>query len=387
LIKSEEGNSQEFQIFVKPASFSCNLNCSYCYYLGLGRKTLPQPLACMAEDLLQLYIRSHIASCRGQQVHFSWHGGEPTLLGIEYFKRVVHFQKEWCPPEKIVRNAIQTNGTLIDEQWARFIAENNFSVGVSLDGPVELHNEYRKTVQGKPTFNATMNGYRLLIGNGVPVDILCVVNDCNVMYPLQVYRFFKEIGATHLSFLPLVEREQHGDEIVVSERSVPAEAFGAFLSVIFDAWKACDIGRIKVQIFEEVLRTAFQQEHSLCLFRPTCGDIPVLEQNGDVYACDHYVDPAWKIGNIAENSLEDILKSEKLQFFGSAKKVHLPETCKRCEVLNMCNGECPKNRFVTVVDEAEKLNYLCPGYRLFFNHCRPFVEAVAEQWRQCQGVV
>lgn len=340
----------------------------------------------MDDDLLRRYIRGHMAACRGQQVHFSWHGGEPTLLGIEYFKRIVQFQKQCCPPEKTIQNTIQTNGTLINDQWAKFFADNGFGVGISLDGPAELHNEYRKTPQGKPTFDATMKGYQILVEYGVPIDLLCVVNDCNVMYPLQLYRFFKEIGATHLSFLPLVEPQPHDSETVASERSVPAEAFGAFLCVIFDEWKSDDIGRIKVQIFEEALRTAFHQEHSLCLFRPVCGAIPVLEQNGDVYACDHYVKPTWKIGNIKENSLEEILQSEKLQHFGMGKKAQLPEICMRCEVVSMCNGECPKNRFVSVVGEAEKLNYLCPGYRLFFNHCRPFVEAVAEQWQKELGI-
>lgn len=378
---SGEEAIQQFQIFVKPVGSRCNLNCSYCYYLNVGRHMLSQPLVSMADDLLQVYIRNHIAACSGNDIHFSWHGGEPTLLGVKYFQRIVQFQRELCPGGKNIHNAIQTNGTLIDGQWVTFLADNRFSVGISLDGPAELHNEYRKTREDKPTFETTMNGYRLLVENGIPVDLLCVVSDRNVLYPLQVYRFFKEIGATHLSFLPLVEPLQCGDEVVVSDRSVPAEAFGAFLCVIFDEWKATDIGRIKVQIFEEALRTAFHQEHSLCLFRPACGDIPVLEHNGDVYACDHYVDPEWKIGNITENSLADILKSEKLQYFGTVKNLHLPGTCKACEVLAMCNGECPKNRFVAVAGEVEKLNYLCPGYRLFFNHCRPFIEAVAEQWR------
>jgi len=380
LSQSGVGEIQGFQIFVKPASFTCNLKCSYCYYLESGQNALPQPRAGMAKELLEHYIRSHIAACRGPEVFFSWHGGEPTLLGVSFFRRVVQLQKQWCPAEKSIQNGIQTNGTLIDEEWADFFADNDFRVGLSLDGPAELHDEYRRTAQGQPTFAATLNGYQLLVARGVAIDLLCVVNDCNVLYPLQVYRFFKEIGATHLSFLPLVERQQ-GDDMLVSARSVPPEAFGAFLSVIFDEWKVGDIGRIKVQIFEEALRTAFHQDHSLCLFRQVCGEIPVLEQNGDVYACDHFVEPEWKIGNIRDDSLTDILTSEKLRGFGKAKKTHLPEICKKCEVLAMCNGECPKNRFMPVAGESEKLNYLCAGYRLFFNHCRPFVEAVAEQWR------
>ena len=379
----EQEDIQEFQVFVKPGSYHCNLQCSYCYYLAVGKCLNTWFPGHMGDDVLKRYLSSHIDACDGKHIHFSWHGGEPTLLGIEYFNNIVELQNDLCPPGKQIHNAIQTNGTLIDDRWATFLARHGFIVGVSLDGPPELHNAYRKTIQGETTFDQAYRGYRLLIAHNVPVDVLCVVNDCNVLYPMQIYRFFKEIGVRHLSFLPLVEQQANGTTIVVSERSVPAEAFGAFLCVIFDEWKAGDIGRIKVQIFEEVLRTAFEQQHSLCLFRPECGDIPVLEANGDVYACDHYVHPSYRIGNITKSSLADILNSEKLQQFGKAKKKHLPTLCKKCEVLAMCNGECPKNRFVQVEGgESGTMNYLCSGYRLFFNHCRPFVDAVAEQWRK-----
>ncbi len=368
----------DFQIFTKPVSYRCNLNCSYCYYLE-KKDIFPDSAPRMPDDLLEKYIRGHIAAYPGKLVRFSWHGGEPTLFGIERFRRIVELQKKHCPPGKRVANGIQTNGTLLTEEWGRFLAENGFAVGISLDGPAEVHDVFRRDPQGGGTHEAAMRGFRMLARHRIPTDVLCVVNAHNVMFPLQVYRFFKSIGATHLSFLPLVEHLGSG---VVSDRSVPPEAFGAFLCTIFDEWRACDIGAVKVQIFEEAARIAFGQEHSLCLFRPTCGNIPVVEHNGDVYACDHYVEPAFRVGNFAERPLADLLLSPDLVRFGEAKRTTLPRSCRSCEVLLMCNGECPKNRFATFEGEAEKVNYLCAGYRLFFNHCMPFIQAVAGQWRQ-----
>ena len=251
-------------------------------------------------------------------------------------------------------------------------------MGLSLDGPQEIHDMYRATKQGTTSHEAAMRGYAYLVKHRVPVDILCVINAYNVMFPLQVYRFFTSIGAKHLSFLPLVEQVPGG----ISERTVNPAAFGAFLCTVFDLWLAEDIGTIKVQIFEEAARTAFGQDHSLCLFRPTCGNIPVVEYNGDVYACDHFVLPAWKIGNIKETALDAILAAEPLANFGAAKLATLPEACRSCEVLAMCNGECPKNRFLKKVGKTEKCNYLCAGYKLFFKHCTPFVQAIFRQWSQ-----
>lgn len=376
---------QNFQIFAKPASCRCNLSCSYCYYLDKEKQFgIDQPLR-MVDELLEEYIRQHIAASNGGDVNFSWHGGEPTLLGVDYFRRIVEFQRRYRPAGAHVSNGIQTNGTLITEEWGRFLAKNRFNVGLSLDGPAVVHDVYRKGRQGQGTHEAALRGYRCLTAHGVPVDILCVVNDLNVMYPLQVYRFFKSIGAKHVSFLPLVELVRGDSGPVVSERTVNPEAFGAFLCTIFDEWLAGDVGLIKIQIFEEALRTAFHQDHSLCLFRPTCGNIPVLEHNGDVFACDHFVEPAWNMGNIRRSELAEILASERLRAFGESKKSSLPAQCSSCEVLAMCNGECPKNRWVEVEGESEKLNYLCPGYLLFFKHCRPFIREVSQQWRREQG--
>ncbi len=367
-----------FQIFAKPAGYRCNLACSYCYYLGKAGLFPAQPTPLMNDNLLETYIRQHIEAHQGKVVQFSWHGGEPTLLGLDYFRRIVLLQQKHCPQGKRVANGIQTNGTLLNDAWARFLAKHRFSVGLSLDGPQKIHDLYRKTRQGLGSHDAAMRGYACLVKHQVPVDILCVINDYNVMFPLQVYHFFTSIGIKYLSFLPLVECIQGG----VSESTVHPEAFGAFLCTVFDQWLAKDIGKVKVQIFEEAARTAFGQEHSLCLFRPTCGDIPVIEHNGDVYACDHFVLPDWRVGNIQETSLAEILVSERLTAFGAAKRTTLPKICLSCEVLAMCNGECPKNRFVESEGEMEKGNYLCAGYKLFFTHCAPFVQEISRQWQK-----
>jgi uncharacterized protein len=368
----------DFQIFAKPVGYRCNLDCSYCYYVKTNSLFAADPSPHMSEALLERYVGQHIAAHPGETVRFSWHGGEPTLFGVDWFRRIVALQEKLCPPYKRIANGIQTNGTLLDDDWCRFFSRHRFAVGLSLDGPREIHDLHRVNRQGTGSHDAAMRGYRLLIKHRIPTDILCVVNSYNVMFPLQLYRFFKSIGVRHLGFLPLVERVGDG----VGDDTVPAEAFGAFLCTIFDEWRVEDIGAIKVQIFEEATRTAFGQDHSLCLFRPTCGDIPVVEYNGDVFACDHFVEPAWRIGNIADTPLAEILRSDRLTAFGLNKRNALPQSCRSCEVLAMCNGECPKNRFVPSGDGSEKLNYLCAGYRLFFNHCSSFVNAVAKQWHQ-----
>ncbi len=265
-----------------------------------------------------------------------------------------------------------------------FLAAEGFAVGLSLDGPSEIHNRFRITKTGKPSFEQTIRGYKLLKKHGVSTDILCVVNAYNVRHPLDVYRFFKEIEAPYVTFLPLVEPHRDGP-LQVSADTVPAEAWGDFLCAVFDEWVDGDIGRIKVQIFEEAARTAFGQEHSLCLFRPVCGDIPVVEHNGDFYPCDHFVDAGHRLGNIRESPLVGLLESTEQRAFGQAKLEALPSFCRACEAREMCNGECPKNRFIRTPDGEEGLNYLCAGYKRFFTHCRPFVAEVASEWRRQKG--
>jgi len=291
--------SRIFQVFVKPIGSICNLACHYCYYLDKEHLYPETEVFRMPEVILEEYIVQHIEASIEPVIRFSWHGGEPTVLGLDYFRKIVALQRKHQPINRRIANGMQTNGTLLDEEWCRFLAAEGFSVGLSLDGPEELHDQYRLTRGGKPTFQQAMCGYERLQQYGVCTDILCVVNAYNVRCPLQVYRFFKQVNAPYVSFLPLVE-PQPDAEGGVSSRTVPADAFGAFLCTIFDEWISQDIGRIKIQVFEEAARTAFGQEHSLCIFRETCGDIPVIEHNGDFFSCDHFVDAEHCLGNIIE---------------------------------------------------------------------------------------
>ena len=370
-----------FQIFVKPAGDACNLSCRYCYYLGKGHLGPERGLVRMPEDLLDEYIAQHISASPDEVIRFSWHGGEPTVLGIDYFRLIVDIQRRRWPAGRTIANGMQTNGTLFDEEWGRFLAAEGFAVGLSLDGPREMHDCYRVTRDGRPTFEETMRGYEILRRYGVPTDVLCVVSPHNVRSPAEVYGFFKRIGASYVTFLPLVEPRPDAPG-GVSPDTVPAGAWGDFLCAVFDEWVAGDIGRIKVQIIEEAARTAFGQEHSLCIFRPVCGDIPVIERNGDFYSCDHFVDAGHRLGNIRDTPLVDLLESPVQKAFGLAKLEKLPQFCRACEVRVMCTGECPKNRFVRAPDGEPGLNYLCPGYKKFFTCVRPFVAEVAAEWRR-----
>jgi len=367
--------SREFQVFAKPAGPVCNLECRYCYYLKKKDLYEKGESLRMSDAILEEYIVQHIDASRGEVIRFSWHGGEPTVLGLDYFRKVVALQRKYRPRDKRIANGIQTNATLLDEEWCRFFAGEGFTVGISLDGPRQMHDRYRVGKGQTPTHEQAMRGYRLLRDHGVPCDVLCVVHTGNVRYPAEVYGFFREIGAAYLGFLPLVEHSP--DRRTVSDLTVPALAFGDFLRTVFDEWLERDIGRINVQIFEEALATAFGREHGLCIFRETCGDIPVVEHNGDFFSCDHFVDEEHCLGNISETPLADLLDSPAQREFGQAKAKGLPRFCKACEVLSMCNGGCPKDRFLRTPDGEEGLNYLCAGYKRFFTHCRPFAAQVA----------
>jgi uncharacterized protein len=370
----------DFQVFAKPGGALCNLDCRYCYYLDKEALYPRSGPARMTEALLETYVVQHLEAVVGGEVRFSWHGGEPTLLGVDYFRTIVAFQKKHASPRVRVFNALVTNGTLLDEAWCSFLAEEGFAVGLSLDGPPDLHDAYRVTKGKKPTHAQVMRGYELLREHRIPTDILCVVNARNVRHPRRVYRFFKEIGATYLGFLPVVERRDdlpHG----VSPESVPARAFGSFLITVFNEWVQSDIGRIMVQTFDEAARPARGLEHSLCVFRETCGDVPVLEHSGDLYSCDHFVDEEHRLGNIAETPLNTLLTSPAQRRFGEAKRDRLPRTCRECPVLSMCNGGCPKDRFLKTPDGEGGLNYLCRGFKAFFLHARPTLEKLVPLWK------
>jgi uncharacterized protein len=371
--------SRDFQIFAKPIGPICNLDCHYCYYRRKAQRYPTGESFRMPDELLEAYIVQHIDASPGTVIRFSWHGGEPTVLGVGYFRKVVALQRKHQSPTQRSANGIQTNGTLLDEDWCRFFAAEGFAVGLSLDGTPEMHDQYRVTKDQQPTHEQTMRGYTLLQKHRVYTDILCVVNAYNVRFPRQVYRFFKQINAQYISFLPLVEPQPDAED-GVNPISVSAEAWGTFLCAIFDEWRDQDIGQVKVQIFEEAVRTAFNQEHSLCTFRPTCGDIPFVEHNGDVYSCDHFVDDAHCLGNITETPLVELLESPAQRAFGKAKLETLPRYCQNCEVRAKCNGGCPKNRVLRTPDGQPGLNYLCAGYHRFFTHCQPFVSEVAAQW-------
>jgi uncharacterized protein len=333
----------------------------------------------MAEDLLERYIVQHIKTAQGPEVAFSWHGGEPTTLGIGFFHNAVEYQRKHKPAGWRIRNGIQTNGVLLDEEWARFLAAENFSVGLSLDGPAELHDRYRTNHAGQPSHSQVIRGYEVLRKRGVATDIVCVVHDFNVRHPLTVYRFFREIGCKYLGFLPVVERDPAAAG-GVSSQTPSAQDYGAFLCKVFDEWIARDVGQMMVQVFDEASRPAFGIEHSLCVFRETCGQIPVIEHNGDFFPCDHYVDREHRVGNILDTCLSDLIDSPEQRTFGAAKRDALPRYCRECEALAMCNGGCPKYRFIETPDGEPGLNYLCAGLKRFFLHSRePLARMAARQ--------
>jgi uncharacterized protein len=377
--------SRDFQVFVKPAGATCNLDCRYCYYRD---KTSLYPDAGplrMTDNLLEEYIVQHIEAAAGTDVNFSWHGGEPTILGLDFFRRVVSLQQKHRPAGWSIRNGIQTNGFLLDDEWCRFFAAEGFNVGLSLDGPAELHDPYRVTRGGRPTHAQAMCAHGLLRAHNVHTDILCVVHNLNVHHPLSVYRFFRKIGCRYLGFLPVVEcaPDRPGG---VSAHTPSAEDYGSFLCKIFDEWIARDVGRVMVQSFDEAARPALGLEHSLCVFRETCGQIPVLEHNGDIFPCDHFVDSEHRMGNIRETPLGRLLESPEQRNFGDAKRDSLPRYCRECEVLAMCNGGCPKYRFVRTPDGEPGLNYLCAGLKRFFLHSRePLAKLVSRQREAAPG--
>jgi uncharacterized protein len=409
----------EFQVLVKPAGGMCNLDCAYCYYLEKehlfkapsGRDKTeshsdrhPFRGSTSAEDtfpgvkpgksrfsgfkmddyILEEYIGQHIKASTGSAISFCWHGGEPLMAGIDFYRKAVELQKKYLPPGKIILNGIQTNGTLVDEEWCRFFALEKFTVGLSMDGPEQFHDIYRRDKRGKSVYKKVLQSFRLLRDHGITPEILCVVHSGNSGHPLEIYRFFRELGVRYLAFLPLVCNDPQRKS-GVTPLSVRPEKFGDFMIAVFDEWVANDIGKIKVQLFEEAARTAFNQDHTLCIFKQTCGGVPVVERNGDFYPCDHYVRPAYLAGNILETGLDRLLDGRSQKDFGISKLTTLPKYCLDCEVRQMCNGECPKNRFLKTPDGEEGLNYLCAGYKKFFNHCRPFIKAISIAWKLRTG--
>jgi uncharacterized protein len=365
--------SREFQVMVKPIGSICNLDCKYCYYLS-KRDLYPDSSSFkMNDEVLERYIVQHIEASPTDTVLFSWHGGEPTLLGVDFFRRAIELQRKHAPPGREILNGIQTNGTLLDEEWCRFLAEEKFYVGLSIDGPREVHDFYRVDKNDRATHKQTVQAYRMLRRHGVHVDVLCVVSAKNVQQPLAVYRFFKDLDVRFLQFLPLVGRLPDGR---IRPESVPAEAYGQFLNEIFDEWIRHDTGRLVVQNFDEASRPYLGMDHALCIWREECGDVVALEHNGDLYSCDHFVDRGHRLGNIRERTLTEMLDSGAQHEFGR-KKADLPRYCRECEFLKLCNGGCPKDRLIDTPEGEPGLNYLCAGLKLFFGHTRPYFRQLA----------
>lgn len=368
-----------FHIMTKPIGPICNLDCAYCYYLEKQELYPGKYRFRMPEELLETYIRQYIESQPGPVVQFAWQGGEPTLMGLGFFRKVVALQEKYLPEGWRCFNALQTNGTLLTPEWCEFLREREFLVGISIDGPAPLHDHYRLDKKGRPTHAQVMEGLRLLQEHGVEYNVLCVVNRVNVKHPLEVYRFFKEQGVRHLQFIPLVERV---GESGVSERTVPSREFGLFLAAIFDEWARNDIGEVYIQIFEESFAVWLGHEAQLCIFTESCGRALAMEHNGDLYACDHFVDPQYKLGNITELPIAELVNSEAQRAFGEAKRSTLPRYCLECEVRFICNGACPKDRFIQAPTGEPGLNYLCEGYRYFFNYIDPYMKEMAALWRR-----
>lgn len=377
--------SSPLYLLVKPAGSRCNLACKYCYYLEKSKLYADSPQEVMSDELLEKFIHDYIAAQTMPQVLFTWHGGETLMRPLSFYKRVVELQKKHANGHTI-DNCIQTNGTLLTDEWCEFFCRENWLVGVSIDGPQEFHDEYRRNKGGRPSFQQVMRGIRLLNKHGVEWNALAVVNDFNADYPLDFYHFFKEIGCHYIQFTPIVERLQsHEDGRTLAsvneegtgglmEFSVTPEQWGNFLCTIFDEWVHNDVGEYFIQIFDSTLANWMGQQPGICTLAPTCGHAGVIEWNGDVFSCDHFVFPEYKLGNIHTSSLIDMMYSPRQKAFGQAKRNALPRQCRECNYLFACNGECPKNRFAHTADGEPGLNYLCKGYHQFFEHVAPYMD-------------
>lgn len=374
-----------FHIMLKPRGAICNLDCSYCYYLSKEELYLGSSFR-MTDEVLEEFTRQYIQAQPVPEVVFGWQGGEPLLMGLDFFRRAVALQKKYGKPGMQVLNTLQTNGIPLDDEWCRFFREEGFLVGLSLDGPAPLHAAYRVDKGGKPTFDAVMTGLALLRRHQVEFNILTTVHAANAEHPLEVYRFLRdEVETTFIQFIPIVQRKnetgyQEGTE--VTERSVTGRRYGDFLKAIFDEWVCKDVGKLYVQIFDVTLANWVGHPGGICIFDESCGQAMALEHNGDLYACDHYVEPRYRIGNIRTESLSVLVNSEVQKTFGSAKKTTLPAYCRACEFQRLCNGGCPKNRILKTPDGEEGLNYLCEGYRSFFGHVGPALKWMAEALQQ-----
>ena len=378
-------------VMTKAIGAACNLACDYCYYLektNLYKQDTSKFV--MSDELLETFTKEYINSQTMPQVLFTWHGGETLMRPLSFYKKAVELQKQYANG-RTIDNVIQTNGTLLTDEWCEFFKENNWLVGVSIDGPQEFHDEYRKNRMGRPSFVKVMHGVELLKKHEVEWNAMAVVNDYNADYPVEFYRFFKEIGVKYIQFAPIVERIYHhadgrhlatplqeGEKL--ADFSVSPEQWGDFLCGLFDEWIKEDVGQVFIQIFDSTLANWVGEQPGVCSMAKTCGHAGVIEFNGDVYSCDHFVFPEFKLGNIYEKSLVEMMYSERQQEFGLNKQKLLPTQCKECEFLFACNGDCPKNRFAKTAKGEPGLNYLCKGYYKFFKHVAPYMDFMKREF-------
>ncbi len=386
-----------FQVMTKPIGPKCNLDCKYCYYLEKERFYPEEKRFRMSDEVLELYIRDYIAAQRASglsEIWFSWQGGEPTMLGLDYFRRVVALEQKYCPEGVVIRNALQTNATLIDAEWASFFKQEGFLVGVSIDGPQKIHDRYRYYRNGTGSFDKVMEGIRILQAHDVEINALVVVQRESARKPKEVYRFLKKVGFEHIQFIPIVERSvpdgslagppQSDAEIEaqVTRWSVLPKDFGVFLNAVFDEWIRHDVGKVFVQFFEVQLGLWLGKPAGLCVFAEECGQALALEHNGDLYACDHYVYPEYRLGNITETPIPELVARPEQSRFGKDKRETLPGQCRACEFRFACNGGCPKHRILSTADGEAGLNYFCGAYTRFFRHAGPWMRVMAEMHRR-----
>lgn len=377
-------------VMLKPAGAHCNLACKYCYYLEKNKLYPTAQRHLMSDEMLELFTREYIEAQTMNQVLFTWHGGEPLLRSIDFYRKALSLQQKYAGGRRI-DNVIQTNGTLLTDEWCEFFAQNHWLVGISIDGPQPDHDHYRLTAAGKPSWQKVMQGIKLLKKHGVEWNAMAVVNAYNANHPLEFYRFFKENGCQFLQFTPIVERltrHEDGrtlasladkDEISLSEASVAPEQWGYFLCAIFDEWVRKDVGKIFVEIFDCTLANWMGISPGICAYSKECGHAGVMEHNGDVYSCDHFVFPEYKLGNIRDHSLIDMLYGEQQQEFSRLKHSSLPRQCKECDMEFACHGECPKNRFMKDKYGDSGLNYLCPGYYHYYQHVAPYMDYMKQE--------
>ncbi len=387
-------------VMAKPTSYQCNLECEYCFYLEKEQyfhKKGRQTVSVMSDDVLRSYVKQNMTLNNDDEVTFAWQGGESTLAGLDFYRRAVRYQKKFANG-KTVRNTLQTNGVLIDKEWSQFLRENDFLVGISIDGPKELHDVYRVSRGGKPTYERVIKGIEQLKQQEVPFNTLTTVNNINVHYPLEIYNHLKELGSFYHQYIPVVEQTTthssdknsliypRGDENAqLTPFSIQnGKDYGRFLITLFDEWLKKDLGRVYIQHIEEMVRKWARVEGGICLFQKSCGQAMVLERNGDLFSCDHYVYPQHRLGNLQDSKIRKLVSSRQQQKF-AREKSKISHSCKKCEFLFACNGGCPKHRLKCNLNGTDQ-NHLCPGYFAFFQHIDPVMRKIARDFHRTHAI-